>query len=407
MLEMERKPTRDNDVTAIRPSIAYPEEQPHKPDTIETIVPRPIQLYTRVTDTRYRNYFGKYTGILRETLIFWDVVFPELHDFSFQLQNEIRTTRVIEELSLAWDYWMVGRDKKHAQLTLVVVGKDYEDRNIILREIDGREHFRGLLSEYGIGYLVLDSQPDFLPTRGGFTSGGRGQQSSTYGGESFSLGDSNNRRLVFLVPGQTNRLPPCRIVISSRRGGTRRVATLGGIFENENGNYGLLALGRHEEGRGHLTGNIRALGSTQGVFLDLAGEHEFTDTIASTKGILDPSKFIPGKPLGFVDYFHGTGDFHDLALVRLEDGSMMVNTVHIPNGFGDSFVLTKIGDPWPDSVVWVVTERLGVLVGQTLLSERGSVRGQAPSVGALKVIVAKKVLGKCIDLYKSLYTNAS
>jgi hypothetical protein len=140
-------------------------------------------------------------------------------------------------------------------------------------------------------------------------------------------------RLVYLVSGPGNGLPPYRVAIAPVPDGEWKITTIGGVLELDRRMYGIVML-------------------------------------QPASVLIATSKFIPGKAFGHTLGPTTDHGIYSWILVELHGAAPKPNKFLLPGGFGDTFVVTDIGEPVPDSKVWVVTSKTGNHVGQ-IVSRRG------------------------------------
>lgn len=308
----------------------------HQSNSLGGQILRPRCLYEEETKAK----FGEFIGILGRTFMFWEVADKAVNgtDITDSWENEYASQKA--------GYFIVGRDKKHAHPTAVYIYKDAADREKILRLLGSDEDI--YKNNPKRGFLILGSRPPFL--------------------------SAGPHRPVYLVAGQTNLLPPYRVVFPSFSVRGWEMTTIGGIFEADGHMYSVIIQPTDDR-----TTAISAEGSKgKAAYGKGASAESATSALSrSTSKWIPASAFIPGKQFGHMGEHPCKNDTCSWFLVELEDDIPILNTIPVPNGFGDTFTLTEVGEPVHDREVWIATSSCGVQVGRItyLYKEQESIGG--------------------------------
>ena len=158
----------------------------------------------------------------------------------------------------------------------------------------------------------------------------------------------DSQHLVFSVKEQASETQlgslARRVAVRSSSSREWRVRTIGGVITSTKG---------------------EAMGLTVASLFDEASRNEGSGDRVS-RDELDPAPspmFTPGNVMTSRNYVQEPQEW---ALVYLESCCCRPNIIQVPNGFGESFVLNELTKP--DSIrndeVWILTGRLGVVVGR-------------------------------------------
>lgn len=226
---------------------------------------------------------------------------------------------------------------------------------------------------------------------------------------------------IFYVRGEARRAPPCRVTFCSSTSGRWRVVTMGGTLWDGETTYGLI-VGRHflngsevsdhqiaknlvkssDQGRsgteeGETVQIVEKGGTVQptggGDTLQTTGHGEAAQT-PSQKNSKHPSSssifIVPEKRLGRIELRDRKNDEsrpRHWALVALstQPSPPMENTIRLPGGFGQEFIVTQCAQRMSEGLVWILTGTGEVIEGLRHTSRRPLGSGDGAISGEWRV----------------------
>jgi hypothetical protein len=335
---------------------------------------QPQELYEGESDTHYREALGKCMGILDETLIFWEVVGDQYTGSNvrgrwetfFQHGERLGEAERVQ-------FWTVGRDKKHAHPTEVIVCKSERVRQKILSRFDSDESVQRFSSKLGL--LVLESRPDFFAVKPDEPLSDPPTRVWSIRRRDNDVLDEYTTPPVLLATNETKEVPPYRVTFPSLTGDGWETSTIGGILEAEDSTFGVIVpasldadsdIESVDSLESRIPSRFKTIPPADSSVI-MPKEPEASTLTQVPKSSSETSTLVAGTPLGFVrGYRKSPGSW---PIVKLKDAVGMVNTVEVPDGFGETFNLTKFADPDPENLVWILTSTYGIQEGRLIRQE--------------------------------------